>query len=58
MPDTLEWTLNVLKAGKLKPMIEAAGYPDVAAGLDEELIASLIPEMEKKAREMQPKVTS
>jgi hypothetical protein len=57
VPDPLEWTLGVLKAGKLKPMIEAAGYPDVAAGLDEDLIASLLPAIESKAREMQPKTT-
>ena len=55
IPDPLEWTLDVFKAGKLRPMIEAAGYPDVAAGLDEDIIASLIPAMEEKAREMQPK---
>ena len=57
IPDPLEWTLDVFKAGKLRPMIEAAGYPDIAAGLDEDIIASLIPAMEEKAREMQPKST-
>jgi len=55
VPDPLEWTLNVLKAGKLKPMIEAAGYPGVAADLDEELIASLMPKVASRARELQPK---
>ena len=55
VPDPLEWTLTVLKAGKLKPMIEAAGYPGVAADLDEDLIRSLLPGIEAKAREMQPK---
>lgn len=55
VPDPLEWTLERFKAGKLRPMIEAAGYPGVAADLDEELIASLIPAIEAKAREMQPK---
>ena len=55
IPDPLEWTLGVLKAGKLKPMIEAAGYPGVAADLDEGLIASLLPWIESRAREMQPK---
>ena len=58
VPDPLEWTLGVLKAGKLKPMIEAAGYPDVAAALDEDLVASLLPAIELKAREMQPKTAS
>ena len=53
--DPLEWTLDVLKAGKLKPMIDAAGYPGVAADLDEGLVASLLPALETRAREMQPK---
>ncbi len=55
IPDPLEWTLGVLKSGKLKPMIEAAGYPGVAADLDEGLVASQLPALESKAREMQPK---
>jgi hypothetical protein len=58
VPDPLEWTLDVFKARKLKSMIEAAGYPDVAAGLDEDLIASLLPSIETKAREMQPKTAA
>lgn len=55
VPDTLEWTLNVLKAGKLRRMIDKAGYPGVAADLDEEIIASVLPALEAKARKMQPK---
>lgn len=55
IPDPLEWTLDVFKARKLKEMIEAAGYPGVAADLDEDLVASLLPAIEAKAREMQPK---
>ncbi len=55
VPDTLEWTLDVLKAGKLGPMIEAAGYPDVARDLDPDLIRDLLPAIEAKARELQPK---
>ena len=53
--DPLEWTLDVFKMRKLSQMIAAAGYPGVAADVDEELIASLIPAIEAKAREMQPK---
>ncbi len=53
--DPLEWILDVFKARKLSEMIAAAGYPGVAADVDEELIASLIPAIETKAREMQPK---
>ena len=56
VPDTLEWTMDVLKAGKLRPMIEAAGYPDVARDLDEDIIRGLLPAIEAKARELQPKV--
>ena len=55
VPDPLEWTLDRLKAGKLRAMIEAAGYPGVASDLDEDLIASLLPALEARAREMQPR---
>ena len=55
VPDPLEWTLDVLKARKLREMIAAAGYPGVAADIDDELVASLLPAIEAKAREMQPK---
>ena len=55
VPDPLEWTLDLFKARKLGAMIEAAGYPGVAADLDEELVASLLPDLEARAREMQPK---
>jgi hypothetical protein len=58
VPDTLEWTLEQFKAGKLAAMIERAGYPGVAADLDQDLIASVIPAMEVRAREMQPKSDS
>lgn len=55
VPDTLEWTLQQFKDGKLAAMIERAGYPGVAADLDQDLIASVIPAMEARAREIQPK---
>ena len=55
VPDPLEWTLDLFKAGKLGAMIDAAGYPGVAADLDDGLIASLLPALETRAREMQPK---
>jgi hypothetical protein len=51
----LEWTLDQFKARKLKAMVEAAGYPGVAADMDEDVIASALPSMEARAREMQPK---
>ncbi len=56
VPDTLEWTLQQFKAGKLQAMIQQAGYPGVAADIDQGIIASVLPAMEAKAREMQPKV--
>jgi hypothetical protein len=55
IPDPLEWTLDQFKARKLKAMVEAAGYPGVAADMDEDVIASALPSMEARAREMQPK---
>lgn len=58
VPDPLEWALQQFKAGKLKAMIEAAGYPGVAADLDEDLIQSVLPRVEARAREMQPKVAA
>jgi hypothetical protein len=47
--ETLRWTLDQFKAGKLKAMIQRAGYPSVAAELDEDLVQSLLPEIEEKA---------
>ena len=53
VPDTLEWTLNQFKSGKLAAMITRAGYPGVAADLDNGVIESIYPAMAKRAREMQ-----
>lgn len=50
--DTLGWTLEQFKTGKLKGMIERAGYPSIAAGVDEELVQSLMPRIEKRAYEL------
>ena len=50
--DTLGWTLEQFKSRKLAAMIERAGYPGVAADLDYDLIESIMPKMEKRAREM------
>ena len=54
VPDTLEWTLDRFKNKDLKDMIARAGYPGVAADLDQELIDSIMPALEAKARELQP----
>ncbi len=52
IPDTLGWTMEQFKSRKLGAMLERAGYPGVAADLDHDLIDSIMPEMEKRAREM------
>ncbi|MDP6351112.1 MAG: hypothetical protein QF926_11055 [Alphaproteobacteria bacterium] len=57
VPDTLEWTLSVLKAGRLRDMIAAAGYRGVAADIDDGLIAASLPGLESQARAMQPKAS-
>ena len=54
MPDTLEWTLTRFKNKDLRDMISRAGYPGVAADLDQDLINSIMPALEAKARELQP----
>ena len=51
--DPLEWTLNQFKSKKLAAMIQRAGYPGVSADQDQDLIESIMPAMEKRAREMQ-----
>jgi hypothetical protein len=51
--DPLGWVFEQFENRKLGAMIERAGYPGIAADLDLEKIASLLPMMKKKAREMQ-----
>ena len=53
VPDPLGWCLDQFKTGKLKAMLERAGYPGVAADLDEDLVASIIPQVEARGREME-----
>ena len=52
VPDPLDWTLGQFKAKKLRDMIERAGYPGLANDLDQGLIESLLPDMEKRALDM------
>jgi hypothetical protein len=47
--DTLRWTLDQFKSGKLKSMIERAGYPSIANAVDETLVQSLMPKIESRA---------
>ncbi len=53
VPDPLGWCLDQLKSGKLKAMLERAGYPGVAADLDEDLLAAVLPKVEARGREME-----
>ncbi len=47
--DTLRWTLDQFKERKLKAMIERAGYPTIAAAVDDDLVQAILPAMEQKA---------
>ena len=51
--DPLAWVMEQIDGKKLGPMIERAGYPGVAADLDIDKIESVLPEVKKRAREMQ-----
>jgi hypothetical protein len=50
--DPLTWTFEQLENRKLPAMITRAGYPGVAADLDLNLIASVLPAVKKRAFEM------
>jgi hypothetical protein len=49
VPDTLQWTMDQFKAGKLPSMITRAGYPSIAVAVDEDLV------IDKVTREIEPK---
>jgi hypothetical protein len=53
--DPLVWVFEQFENRKLGPMIERAGYPGVAADLDTEKIASILPEVKKTAVELYAK---
>ena len=52
VPDPLGWTLAQFKSGKLRDMIQRAGYPGVAADYDQEVVDALLPALEQRARAM------
>jgi hypothetical protein len=52
VPDPLGWTLEQFKSGKLRDMMQRAGYPGVAADFDQDIVNALMPALEKRAREM------
>jgi hypothetical protein len=53
VPDPFKWAINQFKAGKLPAMLTRAGYPTVAAALDEGLVARKLAEVETRGQAMQ-----
>jgi hypothetical protein len=52
VPDPLGWTLEQFKNGKLRDMIQQAGYPGVATDYDQDIVSAILPALEKRARIM------
>jgi hypothetical protein len=52
VPDPLGWTLEQFKGGKLRDMLERAGYPGLAADYDQDVVCAIMPVLEARAREM------
>ena len=52
VPDPFTWVLDQFKTGRLPAMLTRAGYPTVAAALDEGLIVGKLPEVEARAQAM------
>jgi len=50
--DYLGWVLDKIDGKKLGAMIDRAGYPGIAADLDQDMIDAVLPAMTAKAREM------
>ena len=50
--DPLDWTFEQIENRKLGPMIERACYPGIAADLDLDQIAAVLPALKKRAFEM------
>lgn len=48
--DPLEWTLERFDRDRLKPMIERAGYPQIAAAVDDATVAAVLPQVTSEAR--------
>ena len=48
--DPLEWALGCFERGRLRPMIERAGYQAVAESLDEQAVAAALPEITAAAQ--------
>jgi hypothetical protein len=54
VPDPLQWVLGLCERGKLPAMLRHAGYPTIAAGLDDDLIAAALLQVEAKIQAMMP----
>jgi hypothetical protein len=52
VPDPFKWALEQFKTGKLPAMLTRAGYPTVAAALDEGLVATKLAEVETRGLAM------
>jgi hypothetical protein len=50
--DPLEWVLEQFANRRLRAMIERAGYPGIAADLDDDTVAAVLPAVAQKAREL------
>ena len=51
-PDSLQWALDLLKGGKLGPMLHKAGYEDHASRLNPAVLLESMAEVEKVSIEM------
>lgn len=52
VPDSLAWTLDLFKSGKLPTMLKRTGYPTIAEALDEDLVAKKVHEVETTLQAM------
>ena len=50
--DSLRWAIDLFKGGKLAPMLDRAGYHDLAARLNPATVAEMVADVEKVAFEM------
>ena len=51
--DPLDWVLGQFSNRMLGPMIERAGYPGVAADLDQDLLDDVLPRLGERAKKME-----
>ena len=52
VPDPFKWAIDQFRSGRLPAMLTRAGYPTVAAALDEGLTARKLSEVEERAQAM------